>query len=109
MALTTTVHSASVDGATALMDELSLHTADPGGDGSNEVTGGSYARQALTWAGASSGSDSASATVPVPGGTTVSHVGFWDGTMFSGGVAVDTAETWGSDGSAEVTATVTAT
>ena len=35
---------------------LSLHTADPGTTGANEVTGGSYARQAITFAAASAGS-----------------------------------------------------
>lgn len=28
---------------------LSLHTADPGTTGANEVTGGSYVRQSITW------------------------------------------------------------
>lgn len=28
---------------------LSLHTAAPGSTGANEVTGGSYARQSITW------------------------------------------------------------
>lgn len=35
---------------------LSLHTADPGTTGTNEVTGGSYARQAITFGSASGGS-----------------------------------------------------
>ncbi len=34
---------------------LSLHTADPGTTGANEVTGGSYARQAITFGAASGG------------------------------------------------------
>lgn len=35
---------------------LSLHTADPGTTGANEVTGGSYARQAITFGTPASGS-----------------------------------------------------
>lgn len=35
---------------------LSLHTADPGTTGAHEVTGGSYARQAITFGSAASGS-----------------------------------------------------
>lgn len=39
---------------------LSLHTADPGTTGANEVTGGSYARQSITWNAASAGSQTSS-------------------------------------------------
>jgi len=39
---------------------LSLHTADPGTTGANEVSGGSYARQPITFAAASGGSQSSS-------------------------------------------------
>ena len=36
---------------------LSQHTADPGTTGANEVTGGSYARQPITFGTASAGSE----------------------------------------------------
>jgi hypothetical protein len=39
---------------------LSLHTADPGTTGANEVTGGSYARQPITYGAAASGSKASS-------------------------------------------------
>lgn len=39
---------------------LSLHTATPGTTGANEVTGGSYARQAITFGSPSSGSQASS-------------------------------------------------
>lgn len=60
----------------------SLHTAYST-TGTNEVTGGSpaYARKALTWAAASSGSKALAATLPtfdVPASTTVLWLGFWD-------------------------------
>ena len=58
----------------------SLHTAYSS-TGTNEVSGGGYARQAATWSAASGGSKSLAATLPsftVPSSTTVEFVGFWD-------------------------------
>lgn len=48
--------------------------------GSTEVAGGSYARQPITWAAASGGarSNSATLTIPIPAGTTVQTVGVHD-------------------------------
>jgi hypothetical protein len=48
--------------------------------GVTEVAGGSYARQAITWAAASSGTrtNSAQLTIPIPVSTTVQAVGVWD-------------------------------
>lgn len=58
---------------------VSLHTANPGDSGSNEVTGGSYARVACTLAAASGANRAASnqPAVNVPAGTTITHVGYW--------------------------------
>lgn len=67
----------------------SAHSGDPGATGtSNELTGGTpaYARVALTWAAAGSGSKAIAATVPtfnVPAGQTVAFIGMW--TLASGG------------------------
>src|SRR3954469_20583483 len=60
----------------------SLHTAYSA-TGTNEVTGGSpaYARKALTWSAASSGSKALAPTLPtwdVPAATTVGWIGVWD-------------------------------
>jgi hypothetical protein len=58
----------------------SLHTADPGTTGTNEVTGGSpaYARKSLTWtAGSSDGVVTASATFDVPASTSITHAGIF--------------------------------
>lgn len=59
----------------------SLHTATPGSTGASEVTGGSpaYARKALTWNSAATGSKTLSntPTFDVPASTTVTHVGLW--------------------------------
>jgi hypothetical protein len=48
--------------------------------GATEVAGGSYARQAITWAAASGGTrtNSAQISIPIPAGTTVQSVGVWD-------------------------------
>jgi hypothetical protein len=59
----------------------SLHSADPGDTGANEISGGSpaYARKAITWNAAAAGSmdDSNVPVFDVPAGTTVAFVGFW--------------------------------
>ena len=87
---------------------VSAHTADPTLTGGSEVTGGSYARQALSYNAASGNSKttSATATIPIPSGNTVSYLGLWS--LASGGVflgQVDIAdEAFGSDGNLDVTA-----
>ncbi|MGH3099269.1 MAG: phage tail fiber protein [Streptosporangiales bacterium] len=108
MAFETAVLNSAVSGATGDLVDMSLHTADPGGTGASEVSGGSYARQSSAWGSASAGSQSRSETFDVPASTTVSYVGFWDSSTWQGGFAVDTAETWSNAGTADVTATVTA-
>ena len=81
------------------INQVSLHTADPGETGANEVTGGTYAKKAITMDPAALGNLN-SQTVPVldvPAGTTITHVGFWAGATFKVGVAI-TAETFASAG-----------
>lgn len=78
-------------GYTAQALYMSLHTADPGTTGANEVTGGApaYARQPVTWV-AGSVDGVYNATVPafdVPA-TTVTHVGLWT----TGGTFLDKAD-----------------
>jgi hypothetical protein len=92
----------------ALAVKVSLHTADPGENGSNEVTGGSpaYARQSITWNAAANGSmdDSNVPVFDVPAGTTVSYVGFWNsaGSVFYGSANV-TDEVFASQGTYTLT------
>lgn len=59
----------------------SLHTGAPGTNGANEITGGSYARKAISFNAAASGAiDSSNQPVfDIPGGNTVSHYALWDG------------------------------
>lgn len=57
----------------------SLHSAYSA-SGSNEISGGSYARQAATWSAASGGSKSLTTTLPsfsVPASASVEFIGFW--------------------------------
>lgn len=81
---------------------FSAHTGAPGSNGANEVTGGSYARGACTFASATSAarSTSAATNINIPEDTTVTHVGLW--TASTGGVFlgyVDIADTtFSSDG-----------
>ena len=60
----------------------SLHTANPGDTGANEVSGGSpaYARKAINWNAATAGTidDSTAPVFDVPAGTTVAFAGLWD-------------------------------
>lgn len=67
---------------------VSLHTADPGDTGANEVTGGNYARIAVanagwtkTTGGTASATNNADITFPSTGTVTwsgtVTHVGIW--------------------------------
>lgn len=59
----------------------SLHSGDPGGSGTNELVGVEYSRQPVTWGTPSGGEATASAPVDfgVPAATSVTHVGFRDG------------------------------
>lgn len=61
----------------------SLHTANPGITGANEVTGGSYARQSTTLSAAASSATSNSGQLnftgmPVVGAPGLTHIGLWD-------------------------------
>lgn len=79
--------NAILDTEFAALDKLSLHTAFSL-TGANEVTGGSYAKQTITYAAAASRSKATSGNidVPVPAGTTVAFIGIWNSalTVFRG-------------------------
>lgn len=59
---------------------VSLHTADPGETGASEVTGGSYAREAVTFAAASGGTVASSADLTFASmpAATITHTALWD-------------------------------
>jgi hypothetical protein len=94
-------------GETAMLNGLmtggvyvSLHTADPGTSGTNELSGNGYARQSVSWT--TSGSiptvDSNTSIITFPTATgnwgTVTHFGLWtasSGGTFLGGQALTTS------------------
>ncbi len=73
--------NAILDTEFAAGDKMSLHTAYSA-TGTNEVTGGSYAKQTITWAAAASRSKASSGNIDfsIPAGTTVAWIGIWDST-----------------------------
>lgn len=83
---------------------VSLHTADPSTTGASEVTGGTYARVAVTWNAASSGSvtQSNALSINLPASTTASYFGVWSastaGTYYIGGALSPSITTGASAG-----------
>lgn len=76
MPLFTSGLNEALDGITSIT-HISLHTAQPNSSGSNEASGGSYARQSVTLAASSSGARTHGAvSFPVPAGT-FTHVAYW--------------------------------
>ena len=62
------------------IDRVSLHSAEPSAEGSNEISGGTYARQKIEWNAAASGAiddKTNGAVFAVPAGKTVKFVGYW--------------------------------
>jgi len=103
MPMTLTERNAILDSRT--YDSISLHTAAPNDSGSNEVSGGTYARAtSLTFGAASNGRRTCSTqpVLNVPGSTTVTHIGFWGGGTFRGWYDA-TDETFAADGTYKVT------
>ena len=98
MPYTTDAKNKMLTALRADIDTLSIHTADPGATGINEVTGGSpaYARVAVTVA------DWGAASAPVAGEVILNNdkafngpaaanalfYGLWDATVFLGGGAI---------------------
>ena len=74
---------------------MSLHTSDPNLNGANEVTGGSYARQSLTYSAAVDGEKNNSQLVLFDGlpSATITHVGFWYNTQFLHGAMLTSSRT----------------
>jgi hypothetical protein len=92
-----------LEGLPVGVDFVSLHTADPGISGSVEVSASPYARKAISWAAATSGSISSASTIvfDVPGSTTIEFLGYWSAVTsgtFYGSRALDTAQTYATPG-----------
>lgn len=83
MALNDTAKNAMLNALAALVTYASLHDDAAGTDGSNEISGGSYARKAVTWEAAAihvlaMDVDPSGPVFDVPASTTVDEVGLWD-------------------------------
>jgi hypothetical protein len=80
MALQTPALNAASDGVAGVADQMSLHTADPTSVGDNEVSGGGYSRQSVTWDPATGAVATADGTVSFSGPSeqAITHVGLWD-------------------------------
>jgi len=96
--------NAMLNALAALAARASLHSGDPGANGTaNELTGGSpvYARKAVAWATADVGNINLGGTAvfDVPPAGVVLYVGFWNtgGTAYYG-CALVTQETFGAQG-----------
>lgn len=92
-----------LDGFATGVTFVSLHTADPSTDGSNEVSGGSYTRESAPWASATSGSVTTNSNIvfDVPGSTTITHLGYWSASTagtFYGSRTLDTSQTYATAG-----------
>jgi hypothetical protein len=101
--------NAQVGGLTAVAGFASLHTAEPDASGSSEVTGGTYTREAITWAAASGGTAVSDAEIvfDVPTGVTITHLGYWSaGTAgtFYGSRALDVSQEFSSAGTYTIAA-----
>jgi hypothetical protein len=87
---------------------VSLHTADPGTSGATEVSGGTYARVAVTWAAASGGSvaNSNALTINLPASTTAGWFGIWSassaGNYYIGGALSPSVTTGASAGTVTI-------
>lgn len=66
----------------------SVHSANPGGSGANEISGGlpAYARKAITWGAFAVDSIASAADLnfDIPPSTTITHLGYW--TAPTGGI-----------------------
>lgn len=108
MPMTLTENKRILDATT--YDSISLHAAQPDDTGSNEVSGGSYARATGLTFGAATNPTGTTArrtcstqpTLNVPAGVTVAFIGLWGGSTFRG--YYDCAnETFAADGTYKVT------
>lgn len=87
---------------------VSLHTADPGTTGASEVSGGTYARVAVTWGAPSGGSvaNTGALSINLPASTTASYFGVWSassaGTYYIGGALSPAVTTGASAGTVTI-------
>ena len=83
---------------TATTQYVSLHSASPSTTGANEISGGSYARQSLSWASVSGGSQASSnaQTFSSMPSVTIGWFGYWSASTagtYNGGGALSSSLT----------------
>lgn len=110
MANSVTARNALADAIAAGATWISVHTADPGTTGANEVVGAPYARKQTVWGTASGGDRIGSQVlVDVPTGGPYTHLGAWSavsgGTFWSGNTLTP-AETFAGAGILRITPTI---
>lgn len=114
MPYTTAADNTAIAAVKGAASYISLHTGDPSTTGTNEVTGGSYARVQTTWPGSPTGGSvtGSAVVINVPAGTTITYWGLWtastSGTFYFGGILA-ASETFGAAGTYSLTPTLTAT
>lgn len=86
------------------VDELSLHSGDPGTGAANELPAGVYARKPIAFGAAVAGvrSQTADVLVDVPAGATVSHYVLWGGGVAKKKGAFAAAESYAAQGQHKV-------
>lgn len=79
MGLNTNGKNALVNGLASVVTHVSVHSAIPDANGSGELTGGTYARVAVTWTSASNGvrDNNAQLDHNIPAGSTAATYGLW--------------------------------
>ena len=72
--------NAAAAGLAGVITHISVHETIPDATGSAEVAGGSYTRQAITWAGPTNGviSNTAQLTHAIPAGKAAAFYGGWN-------------------------------
>lgn len=107
MSLNDTGKNVMLDALKAVTIWVSAHELDPGTTGTNELSGGVYGRESITWNAASGGAIDSSnqPIISVNSGDDVHFLGLWGsetvGTFY--GSADVTDETFGADGTYTVT------
>lgn len=106
--LTNAAKNLMLDALAGVAEVASLHSADPGTTGANELAGGApaYARQPITWNAAAAGNldNNANPTFDVPPNSDVAFFGLWtSGGAFLGGGAVTTPEHFAGQGTYTLT------
>lgn len=108
MPFTDTGKGIMLDALATEINQVSLHSASPGTNGANELSG-AYNRKVPSWAASALGEKALSAPIifDVPAGATVTHVGFWDGDSperFLGYAALTAPEDFAAAGTFTLTA-----